>query len=90
MAMRLTGQRGYYTAEQEYHRFGGAATVNQLIHRLGYERYAAFIRGYLIYLFDHRMIDSEDAENVMWTIRREHWLAGFPQAMRYGHRPYGL
>jgi hypothetical protein len=89
MAMPLTGQRGYFTAKAEYRRSGGV-TVNRLVRRLGGERYAAFIRGYLFYLYDAGMIDDEEAQIVMWAVRREHWLAGFPRSIRAGYRPYGL
>jgi hypothetical protein len=90
MAMRLTGRRGYYRAESECLYGDGEVTVNQLTQRLGHERFAAFIRGYLFYLFDHGVIECEEAEIVMWTIRREHWLAGFPRSIQFGYRPYDL
>ena len=90
MAMLLTGQRGYYTAESEVRRIGDELTVNHLIRRLRYERRAAFIRGYLFYLFDHGEIDCDEAEIVMWAIKHEHWLAGFPRSIRSGYRPYDL
>jgi hypothetical protein len=90
MAMRLTGRKGYYRAESECVCLDGEVTVNYLTQRLGCEKYAAFIRGYLFYLFDHDMIECEEAEIVMWTVRREHWLAGFPRSIQFGYRPYDL
>jgi hypothetical protein len=90
MAMWRTGQKGYFAAKGEIAFSGGEWTINRLIQRLCYERFAAFARGFLFYLYETQLITHQEADIVMWQIFREHWLASFPKSILEGYRPYYL